>query len=347
MNTKSMFQHAQLHDQLIGFVRAFAGGAESRVDTMPAQLSTRRYHRVATEGSPRSCVVMELPEDARNESDARMPFLNVHRYLSGQHFPVPKIYRAEVANGFIALEDLGDETLEAAVSHCRSEREIRALYRKAVSLIARLQEMGSNHPDPECLAFGRRFDYTLLRWELAHFREWLLEEGRGIRLTDAESAVVESQFDWLAKALADSPPVLVHRDFQSRNLMVVRRGGEPQISVIDFQDALLGPSVYDLVALLRDSYLSLSDGLVEELVTSFAVATGRNVMEITNLFNLQTVQRKLKDSGRFVFIDRKRGMPNFLAAIPLSLRYVRDAIVQVPELRPLHEILGRHVPELR
>jgi len=347
MNRKAMFQHAQLHDQLIGFVRAFAGGAESRVDTMPAQLSTRRYHRVATAGSPKSCVVMELPEDARKESDDRMPFLNVHRYLSGQRFPVPKVYKAEVANGFIALEDLGDETLEAAVARCRSEREIRGLYRKAVALIARLQKMGNRHPDPACLAFGRRFDFTLLRWELAHFREWLLEEGRGVRLSDEDSQIVESQFDWLARTLADSPPVLVHRDFQSRNLMVVRRVGERQIAVIDFQDALLGPAVYDLVALLRDSYLALPDGMVQELLASYALATERNVMEVTNLFNLQTVQRKLKDSGRFVFIDRKRGMPNFLAAIPLSLRYVSDAIVQVPELRPLHEVLGRHVPELR
>ena len=151
-------------------------------------------------------------------------------------------------------------------------------------------------------------------------------------------------FDRIAQELADLPPVLVHRDFQSRNLMV---SGQGEVCVIDFQDALLGPHVYDLVALLRDSYLDLGSLQVIDLIDEFCVKRGLNAAATRRLFHLQTVQRKLKDAGRFVFIDRKRGNPAFLQSIPLSLRYVRDALSELPEYSELRSVLGKHVPELR
>ena len=273
-----------------------------------------------------------------------MPFLNMHRYLSEREYPVPKVYRAEIGNGLIALEDLGNETLEHAMADARSGAERASLYLEAVRLIVHLQTMGAEQPDPDCLAFSRSFDFKLLRWELEHFREWLVQEDRKIEFTDGESQIMERSFDWLARTLADSPRVLVHRDFQSRNLMIA--GEERRMAVIDFQDALLGPRVYDLVALLRDSYLELEKPLVDELIGEFSELSIQNVIKITHMFRLQTVQRKLKDAGRFVFIDRVRGIPDFLPAIPLSLSYVRDAMVELPELAELHAVLAGHLPEL-
>jgi aminoglycoside/choline kinase family phosphotransferase len=123
-------------------------------------------------------------------------------------------------------------------------------------------------------------------------------------------------------------------------------------AVIDFQDALLGPRQYDLVALLRDSYVELPADLVERMIRRYleklAAAGGPRLAypAFREVFDLLTVQRKLKDAGRFVFIDRVKGNPSFLPSIPASLRYVRDAFARRPDLGGLQELLARHVPEL-
>ena len=200
-----------------------------------------------------------------------------------------------------------------------------------------------------CVAFTRSFDRDLYRWELDHFREWLLEAWKGARLAPAERAELDQAFDGIAAALDAEPKGFTHRDYQSRNLMVLP-GGEQ--AVIDFQDALLGPRQYDLVALLRDSYVELPPELVEALLrrwlARFAAAGGPRLAyePFRAVFDLLTVQRKLKDAGRFVFIDRVKGNPGFLPTIPASLRYVRDAFARRPDLAPLQRLLARHVPEL-
>jgi aminoglycoside/choline kinase family phosphotransferase len=123
-------------------------------------------------------------------------------------------------------------------------------------------------------------------------------------------------------------------------------------AVIDFQDALLGPRQYDLVALLRDSYVELPAALVDALLARYLHAlasAGGPLLEpgpFRATFDLLTVQRKLKDAGRFVFIDRVKKNPGFLPSIPASLRYVREALARRPELAELQAVLARHVPEL-
>jgi aminoglycoside/choline kinase family phosphotransferase len=123
-------------------------------------------------------------------------------------------------------------------------------------------------------------------------------------------------------------------------------------AVIDFQDALLGPRQYDLVALLRDSYVELEAPFVEAMLRRwldrFRAAGGPRLeyAPFRATFDLLTVQRKLKDAGRFVFIDRVKRNPGFLPSIPASLRYVREAFARRPELRELQDLLAEHVPEL-
>jgi aminoglycoside/choline kinase family phosphotransferase len=350
-----MLDDPALTEVLVPFVRAFAGGGAGRVRTLVGDASTRRYHRVTLEGgSPATAVVMELPAEPLKSDEAtagglppELPFLNVHRYLAAGGIPVPQVYRADMTLGLVALEDLGDRTFEAAVVSA-SAAERRSLYLMAVDQIVAVQALGRERPDRSCVAFSRSFDQQLLRWELEHFNEWFLEAERGVRLQGSEVRAVSAAFDWLAAELAAAPPTLVHRDFQSRNLMLVGDAGAPALRVIDFQDALLGSAAYDLVALLRDSYVELSPAEVDDLVGSFIARAGVADGEgFRRLFLLQSLQRKLKDTGRFVFIDRVRKNPSFLRWIPTSLRYVQQALAVVPEpLVELRDVLVRHVPEL-
>ena len=177
-------------------------------------------------------------------------------------------------------------------------------------------------------------------------------------------AALAAEFDALVDTLAAVPIAVMHRDFQSHNIMVTR-GGEAVVDadavstedgtlhLLDFQDAMLGPIVYDAVAFLRDSYVVLTPSELSELVDQFAasVATmaaagGADAESITRWFHLQTVQRKLKDAGRFVYIDRVKKNSSFLQYIPSSLSYVRNALSLLPELSRLWELLAQVDPAL-
>ena len=192
----------------------------------------------------------------------------------------------------------------------------------------------------------RAFDEKLLRWELDHFREWGLD-ARDKALDPAERAELDAIFDRLAARIAAWPRGFVHRDYQSRNLMVLEPGDALDVVWIDFQDALLGPRVYDLVALLNDSYQEFDRAFVEARLDDFAVAAGLDRAgreAIGHEFDVVTVQRKLKDAGRFVFIDRVKKNPSFLRFVEPTLAKVRgalDRLAHEPDMRELARLVAR------
>lgn len=328
---------------------AITGGDNPGLVTLPGGASLRRYHRVTVEGGrPPSIVVMELGDNPLGSEEAakksataatELPFINVQRYLLRAGAAVPAIYRYDEARGLLYLEDLGDVTFESRVRDAGDE--VRAgYYGQAIEQLVALQRYASAHPDPECVAFSRGFDYDLLKWELDHFREYGLE-AQGHTPSPAEREELERIFRRVAEELAAQPRVFVHRDYQSRNLMVQDTDG-PRLRIIDFQDALLGTRAYDLVGLLRDSYVALSPSLLDALVDEYVARSGADA-SFARLFDLQVVQRKLKDAGRFVFIDRVKKNSSFLVHIPNSLDYVARSLSRLPELGNLREILSHYL----
>ncbi|CAM3664460.1 phosphotransferase [Corallococcus sp. ZKHCc1 1396] len=321
------------------------------ITKLKGEASSRSYYRVGA--PPESWVVMVMPPDATKKSDEatkgeppkELPFINVHRYLEGLGVRVPRILRYDEPAGFMVLEDLSDITFESALE---GGRHNQALYTRAVELLARLRVQAEKKRDPECLAFTRAFDEDLYDWELHHFREWGLEAWSGKQPTAAERAELDATFKDIAKQLAAAPKGFTHRDYQSRNIMVK----EGELVVIDFQDALQGPRQYDLVALLRDSYVELDRGFVDTMldvyIATFEQESGEKIdaKEFKAFFDLLTIQRKLKDAGRFEFINRVKGNPGFLVSIPASLRYVKDAFALRPELSKLQALVAKYVPEL-
>src|SRR6266542_4661015 len=353
--------HAQCHReewmndaQTEARVRAAVARATGRdvshapVKRLAGHASMRSYWRVG------SHVVMVLPPDAKPEEITKGgtpgvdPFIDVQRFLHRLGARVPEIlafFGDDPLGGLMVLEDLGDEMLETRL--LAGDRP-EPLYERAVDQLAGIRAAAEiqQRAGASCIAFARSFDRDLYLWELHHFREWLLEAWKGARLAPAEREVVDAEFERIARLLDAEPKGLTHRDYQSRNIMVLP-GGE-QV-VIDFQDALLGPRQYDLVALLRDSYVELPADFVDAMLRRYVSAVERlagapvDFGRFREVFDLLTVQRKLKDAGRFVFIDRVRKNPGFLVSIPASLRYVREALARRPDLADLHEILARHV----
>jgi hypothetical protein len=185
---------------------------------------------------------------------------------------------------------------------------------------------------------------------LDHFREWLLIADRCCRLSSNENIELEKVFNLISYELSSLPRVWVHRDFQSRNIMIKNVTSDSHsIHVIDFQDALMGPPIYDLVALLRDSYVDLGLELVNRLIQFYLHHFPQPIFsfDFYRAFHLQTIQRKLKDAGRFIYIDRVKNNSNFLKYIPNSLKYVSEALPFFPEFQTLAEILANYLPDFQ
>jgi N-acetylmuramate 1-kinase len=310
---------------------------------MPGGASTRRYIRVTSPGG--DAVAMFVPDAAPDEvtqpgaARARWPFLEVHELLEGRGVRVPRVLGEACDEGLLLLEDLGDDTLGAFLS--RSSERRPELYGRAVVDLARAQRQLADLPAGSIVA-TRAFDHALLRWELDHFREWGLD-ARGKVLDAAERDAFDAIADRLAARIAALPRGFVHRDYQSRNLML--RGSE--LVWIDFQDALLGPRVYDLVALLNDSYVDIDQAFIDARLDDYAAEARLDPQNRTDLglaFDLVTVQRKLKDAGRFVFIDRVKKNPAFLPYFEPSLAKVHrslDRLASDADMRALKAIVGK------
>ncbi len=331
----------------------------AKLAPLTGDASNRRYFRVELAGGPpHSLIVMQLasPEAFKQSEEAvsgaaptitELPFVNILLHLAKADVAVPTLYHYDKPAGLLYLEDVGDVTLAEACGNATSP-DTPELYRRAVDALVRLHLRATFPADPACLAFGRAFDVPLLMWEFDHFIEYGIEKRAGTVLPEAERENIRTEMRKIAEVMADQPHVFTHRDYHSRNLMVQ---GE-RLRVLDFQDALMGPAAYDLASLLRDSYLSLDEELIDELVVRYLEGRAKagaplDRMTFQRHFDLTSIQRNLKAAGRFVYILLEKDNDRYLQYIPRTLGYVKKNFERYRDLRPLRKALARHVPELQ
>ena len=283
------------------------GARVARIEWLPGQLGPRRFARLhCAEGVAQSVVArIEAPEDPAGrppEVAPEPPQEPIRALLEREGIPVPGRLAADPDEGIELLEDVGDLPLAAAVASA-SAAERRALYAEVCDLVPRLQRIR----DPGGVAaFGRRMDDALLAYKAGLFREWIAEPHAG----PAAGRVVTEAFAGIAEALRSAPLRLAHRDLQSANVHV--RAARPEgrrVVLIDLQGALLAAPEYDLVCLLRDSYVELPwDEVLAQLErVRPALPDAPAADELARRFDLLTLSRKGKDLARFVYAARRRG----------------------------------------
>ena len=332
---------------------------------LPGDASNRRYYRLGLAGGPVSSIIlMQLadPEGFKASEEAvsgaanevtELPFVNVLTHLSRVNIPIPSLHFYDEQAGLLYLEDLGDVTLAQACLE-NTETDLEQVYSKAIDLLVQIHLHASFPENRSCLAFHRKFDESLLMWEFEHFLEYGIEARQDKPMPEKDKNTVMTEFAKIADLIASQPQVFTHRDYHSRNLMV---DGD-RLGVIDFQDALMGPATYDLASLLKDSYIELDEQLIDRLIDRYIEgmcvgldASSRQQMLLTDrsafrrLFDLTSIQRNLKAAGRFVYIDRVKHNPKFLADIPRTLGYVWKNLQKYPELHPLRTHLMPYIPE--
>lgn len=261
--------------------------------------------------------------------------------------PVPRLYHYDRKAGLLYLEDFGDLTLAEACGTAAPER-VPALYKQAIDSLLVMQLRATVPANPQCVAFHRSFDVPLLMWEFDHFLEYGVVARHGKPMCADDALPIQNEFRRIAEMMASQPQVFVHRDYHSRNLMV----DESRLGILDFQDALMGPSTYDLASLLRDAYIALDESLIDELIGYYLDNLAGSEFPVDRatyrrMFDLTSLQRNLKAAGRFVYIDRVKHNSNFLADIPRVLGYVKNNLEKYPELAILRRHLSPYVPELQ
>lgn len=313
-----------------------AFGAE-RIAPASFDASFRRYFRIWRNGE--TFIVMDAPP----EKEDVHPYLTITGMLERIGVSVPHILEQDAARGLLMLTDLGTRLY---LDDLLAGRGVDPLYEDAMHALAAIQAHGTEHAErlPP-------YDRALLEREMELMPEWFCERHLRLDLSPADRQMLADTFDALVRAALAQPQVFVHRDYHSRNLMILPRGNP---GILDFQDAVRGAVTYDLVSLFRDCYVSWPPERVRAWVLRYrtiAAAAGVDVgpsdEEFVRWFDLMGAQRHLKVLGIFARLFHRDGKPRYLADLPLTLDYVRRVCPRHAELAPLGRFLEeRAVPIL-
>jgi aminoglycoside/choline kinase family phosphotransferase len=312
---------------------------DARIVPLTGDASDRRYFRIVP--SSGESIILALHADAIDFGS--LPFAHVARLLAAMPLPVPAIVGHSDALGIVALQDLGDITLQAYLG-AATHAEQMARYREAVGLIDHLQRRGAELAPEGGAPYALAFDVEKLIWELRFFVQHFLEGCRGATVPVSERTALDEEWLALAAELSAEPRVLCHRDYHSRNLML----HDGRLHAIDFQDARMGPDTYDLASLLRDSYVDIATADLDALIAHFMGLKGLTDEALfRSRFDLMALQRNLKALGTFGNQATVRGNPAYLQYVPRTLNYVRLNLDTHPRFGRLRGLLARHVQELR
>lgn len=292
--------------------------------------SFRRYFRFKHNDT--SYVLMDAPP----EHEDCLPFVQIATIWITFGVRVPRILAKDLQQGFLLLEDFGDQLLRASLTKVSVDQ----LYAKAMDELHRIQTLpAQNLP---------LYDQALLTREMSLFREWFLSSWLQIELTDDEEACLAKVEALLIESAQQQPQSVVHRDYHSRNLMLLPND---QIGVIDFQDAVIGAVTYDLVSLLRDSYVHWPEtqvkGWVKEFYLSSPWQEQLTLTQFEQAFDWMGMQRQLKVCGIFVRLCQRDGKAGYLQDIPLTFRNLMQSAERYPQFFEFSQWLKRRVlPEL-
>lgn len=296
---------------------------EFKLTVASSDASFRRYFRVEQEQS--TWIVMDAPPEHEDVDS----FVKIGEFLAQFAIHVPKIYAKDMQQGFLLLSDLGNTSFLSVLNSTSAD----GLYNKAIDEIIKMQLSPAN----EELAIAD-YNSDSLTQEMALFPKWFLQRHLDLPVPD----FLPDVFGLLCANAQNQPQRFVHRDYHSRNLMLVEN---KDVGVIDFQDAVVGPVSYDLVSLLRDVYIEWPMEKVNHWIhLYFDKAQENNLIDcdkdtFVRWFDLMGLQRHLKILGIFCRLYYRDGKEGYLKDLPLTLRYVSTITARYPELEQLHQYL--------
>lgn len=300
--------------------------------------SFRSYYRINAEQSTTGTrlILMDAPPDKESSHG----FISLAKAWQQLGIQVPQVIAYDLQLGLALLEDFGDQQLMQLAKTAPST-ELTTVYHQALKQLAGIQKLAKNaakdHPLPN-------YSAELLTNELNLFDTWFLQDLLNITTQSLPANWQNFKQTLIANAL-EQPQVTVHRDYHSRNLMVLEK---QQLGILDFQDAVYGPCTYDLVSLIRDCYLDWPSKTQEAWLTYFHQLycqhnTPVHYTQFKHWFDLMGMQRHLKVAGIFSRLWLRDGKAGYLQDIPLTLQHLVTATQNYPQLADIHNWLTKTV----
>lgn len=322
-STKSSATETFPSEDLIRFVRVHLPEDDLSWEEIAGDGSPRGFYRIIGRKG-KSWVVMvheRPPKDQRGvtENDS---FLYIARHLREKGLPVPEVHLHDMARGWFLMDDLGDRHLQTEVMSIQGDRgRLIETYQKVIDLLILIQvegregfDLGQTHNAPYDQGF-------MLAWESGYFHSAFLKGYLGLAIPDEE---LREELEDLARGAAEAQSgYFLHRDFQSRNIMVKGRG----LGLLDFQGARLGPLQYDLTSLLLDPYVELEKGVQEELLSFYLGRIQDRItldpQEFRRVYPFVALHRTMQILGAFAFLTKDRRLKFFQSYIPPAVKSLR------------------------
>ena len=267
--------------------------------------------------------------DSPPEKEKNQAYIAVSMAFQRGGIVTPKIIAVDFTNGFFLLEDFGLRLLQPELTAENLPASVADRYSQAETILRNIQRVA---PEPRVFPL---YDAQELQAEMDLFAQWFVAELLGISLDKTEKQMLRQLCEDLIDSAIQQPQVVVHKDFHSRNLMLLE---DSCLGVIDFQDALIGPITYDLVSLLKDCYLHLPADLVEQRALDFKRTLEVNKQlenmtdqEFLRSFDKMGLQRHIKVLGIFARLSLRDGKSGYLNDLPLVIRYSLEAAQRIPE----------------
>ncbi len=330
---KPMTQGTDRHQAIDQFLRQAGFGAAQR-HALPGDASFRRYERLI--GGPQPAMLMDA---SREFGEDCTPFVAIAEHLSDLGLSAPKILARDVAQGFLVLEDLGDD-LFARVLPPQDER---ALYNAAIDVLVHLRQ-----PAPERFGSYRpgHYDEAVYHREVGLLTDWYLPLITGAPTPDDISSEWHRLWAAVWPKAGLVREVLVLRDYHAENLFwLSERSDLARVGLIDFQDALIGDPAYDLVSLLEDARRDVDPSLAEGVIQYYLNLSQAPPAAFRLAYDVLAAQRNAKIVGIFVRLSERDGKPRYLDLIPRVMAHLRADVARRPVLKPIADFLDRHVPE--
>ena len=317
-----------LYDWSVNYLTQHTNHQPQQLSVVSGDASFRRYFRLHHTGGAYIAV------DAPPEKENSRPFVAIAQALYAHGVHVPQIIAYDFDLGFMLLSDLGDTLLRP----CLNDSTVDDLYQQAMRELVTIQSCPApvDYPLPP-------YDSSRLMTEMALLKDWFISQYLNITLSADEVTLLDNTCQHIADEIAKQPSVFVHRDYHSRNLMIVNSN---TLGVIDFQDAVVGAITYDLASLLRDAYVEWPQERVAAWVEDFRQLLQhqpqmKNVSQAQFLtwFDYMAAQRHLKVVGIFARLSLRDGKHAYLGDIPLVFKYLLNEIKDYTPLQPLYQWL--------
>ena len=323
---------ASRQSQLLSWLNSVTPFQLSTLEQVSGDASFRRYFRFNVDGNDYIAV------DAPPETENTRGFVELAKAYQASNVGVPEVLESDIELGFMCLEDFGDTLLGEIIN----DSNYQEYYGTALEQLIDIQVVQTLSGEPLPL-----YDDVLLAKEYTMFTHWLLGTHLNMTLSAQDNVMLQQAFDLLTLNFKEQPQVGVHRDYHSRNIMVLE--GET-LGIIDFQDAVIGPLTYDAISLTRDCYVRWPEQCVHSLLvewykkhfTEYAWGTFKRWFDLTG------IQRHVKASGIFARLNYRDNKPIYLDDIPRTLGYIIDVGKEYAELGDFIGFVEHRVlPELR